>query len=55
MTSIRIIPAWDGENVQQKLDASIGHLPEDVQHKLLWGNAAKLYGIEGPGAESSRA
>jgi len=23
---------------------------EDVRHKILWGNAAKLYGIEAPPA-----
>jgi predicted TIM-barrel fold metal-dependent hydrolase len=38
------------ENVQEKLAASIGHLSADVRHKVLWGNAAKLYGIRGPGA-----
>jgi predicted TIM-barrel fold metal-dependent hydrolase len=38
------------ENVQQKLDASIAHLPPDVRRKLLWSNAARLYRIEGPGA-----
>jgi predicted TIM-barrel fold metal-dependent hydrolase len=36
--------------VQEKLAASIGHLSDELRHKVLWGNAAKVYGIRGPAA-----
>ncbi|HEV8297869.1 MAG TPA: amidohydrolase family protein [Acidimicrobiales bacterium] len=36
------------DDVEQKIDASLGHLPEDVRHKLLWGNAEALYRITPP-------
>ncbi len=38
------------ENVQEKIDASIGKLPDEVKRKVLWQNAADLYRIEVPGA-----
>jgi predicted TIM-barrel fold metal-dependent hydrolase len=38
------------DNVQEKLAASIGHLSDELRHKVLWGNAAKVYGIRGPAA-----
>jgi predicted TIM-barrel fold metal-dependent hydrolase len=37
------------ENVQQKIAASLAHLSPEQRHKVLWGNAAKVYGIKGPG------
>jgi predicted TIM-barrel fold metal-dependent hydrolase len=43
------------ENVQEKLSASIGHLSEDVRRKVLWENAATVYGIKGPDEASARA
>jgi predicted TIM-barrel fold metal-dependent hydrolase len=36
------------DDVDAKLAASIGHLPDDVQRKLLWDNAAALYRIPAP-------
>jgi predicted TIM-barrel fold metal-dependent hydrolase len=36
------------ENVQEKIDAGLGHLSDDVRHQLLWGNAEALYRITPP-------
>jgi predicted TIM-barrel fold metal-dependent hydrolase len=27
------------------IDAQLGHLPADVRHKIIYGNAARLYGL----------
>jgi hypothetical protein len=37
-----------GAEVRQKIDAAFGDLPKDVQHKVLFSNAADLYGVEAP-------
>jgi predicted TIM-barrel fold metal-dependent hydrolase len=42
------------DNVEEKLAASIAHLSADVRRKVLWDNAARVYGIQGPPAISSR-
>jgi uncharacterized protein len=33
------------DNVQETVERSMGVLPEDVRHNLVWANAAKLYGV----------
>jgi predicted TIM-barrel fold metal-dependent hydrolase len=38
------------ENVQEKIEKSLAHLSPAQRHQVLWGNAAKVYGIQGPGA-----
>ncbi len=35
-------------NIPETIEAGLGHAPPEVQHKLLWDNGARLYGIEGP-------
>jgi hypothetical protein len=35
-------------NVREKIDAAYGALPRDVQRKILWENAAALYGVGAP-------
>jgi predicted TIM-barrel fold metal-dependent hydrolase len=35
-------------DIDQTIAANLGHVAEDVRRKILWGNAAKLYGIEAP-------
>jgi predicted TIM-barrel fold metal-dependent hydrolase len=35
-------------DVDDKIEASLGHLSEDIRHKLLWDNAAALYRVEAP-------
>jgi predicted TIM-barrel fold metal-dependent hydrolase len=35
-------------NVREKIDAAYGALPRDVQRKVLWDNAATLYGVGAP-------
>ena len=35
-------------NIRETIEASWGDAPADVRHKILWGNAAKLYGITEP-------
>ena len=35
-------------NVREKIDAGLGEAPAEVRHKFLWGNAARLYGVEEP-------
>jgi predicted TIM-barrel fold metal-dependent hydrolase len=33
-------------NIQETIDAGLGHVSETVRRKILWENAAGLYGIE---------
>lgn len=40
-----------GDEVREKIDAAFGDLPEDVQKKVLFSNAAELYGVEAPDRE----
>jgi predicted TIM-barrel fold metal-dependent hydrolase len=35
-------------NIPETIERGLGHAPPDVRHKILWGNAAALYGIEQP-------
>ena len=35
-------------DIPKRIDASLAHASEEVRHKLLWGNAARLYGVEVP-------
>ena len=35
-------------NIQQTIDAGIGHVDDATRRKILWGNAARLYRIEEP-------
>jgi predicted TIM-barrel fold metal-dependent hydrolase len=37
-------------NVREKIDASLAHVTPEVRRKVLWDNAAALYGVEGPSA-----
>lgn len=36
------------ENIQETIHAGIGHLDSGTRRKILWDNAARLYGIEDP-------
>ena len=36
-------------NVREKIDAGLGDAPVSTRRKLLWDNAAALYGVEAPG------
>jgi uncharacterized protein len=36
------------ENIQETIDSGIGHLDDATRNKILWGNAARLYGIQDP-------
>ena len=42
-------------NIQETIEKGIGHLEEGVRRKILWDNAAKLYGIDEPAEEWQRA
>jgi predicted TIM-barrel fold metal-dependent hydrolase len=35
-------------NIQQTIDASLGHVKADIRRKIVWDNAAALYRIEEP-------
>jgi predicted TIM-barrel fold metal-dependent hydrolase len=35
-------------NVREKIDAGLAGQPVDVRRKILWDNAAALYGVEAP-------
>ncbi|MBW2268574.1 MAG: amidohydrolase [Deltaproteobacteria bacterium] len=37
-----------GDEVGETIESSLGSLSEEVRHRLLWENAAKLYEIEAP-------
>ena len=37
-----------GSEVRDKIDAAFGDQPEEVRHKILFSNAANLYGVEAP-------
>jgi predicted TIM-barrel fold metal-dependent hydrolase len=37
-----------GSEVREKIDAAFGDLPDDISQKVLFGNAADLYGIDAP-------
>ena len=37
-----------GDEVQETIDSKLGSLSEEVRHKLIWQNAARLYEIETP-------
>jgi uncharacterized protein len=39
-----------GPDVPATIKSSLGHLPSDVQRKILWSNCEELYGIESPTA-----
>jgi len=41
-------PTCIHEDVNDVIDSCLSNLPEDVQHDIVWGNAAKLYGISDP-------
>jgi predicted TIM-barrel fold metal-dependent hydrolase len=36
------------QEVRQKIDAAFGELPSEVRDKILFGNAAELYGVAAP-------
>jgi len=36
------------ENVDEKIERSLGHLSDEQRHQLLWANAEKLYRVEVP-------
>lgn len=38
-------------DVHEVIESGIGHAPTEVQRKILWDNAQKLYHIEGPNAD----
>ncbi len=40
------------DNIAEKIDAALGSLPAEQRHRLLWANAAELYGIEGSGSHA---
>jgi uncharacterized protein len=42
-------------DVRARIDASLGHAPADVRHKITWANAAQLYGIDAPDREPAIA
>jgi len=35
-------------NIAETIEANLGHASEEVRRKVLWDNAARLYGIEAP-------
>ena len=35
-------------NIEETIERGLGGVPDDVRQKILWGNAARLYGIETP-------
>ena len=37
-----------GEQVREKIDAAFGGLPKESRDRVLFGNAAELYGVEAP-------
>jgi predicted TIM-barrel fold metal-dependent hydrolase len=37
-----------GDGVRQKIDAAFGDLPQDVRQRILFSNAAELYGVGTP-------
>jgi predicted TIM-barrel fold metal-dependent hydrolase len=37
-----------GNEVRQKIDAAFGGLSQDVRDRILFGNAAELYGVGAP-------
>ena len=37
-----------GSEVREKIDAAFGDLPKDVRDKVLFENAAELYGVDAP-------
>ena len=37
-----------GDEVREKIDAAFGDLDVDSRQKVLFGNAAELYGVEPP-------
>ena len=37
-----------GDEVRPKIDAAFGNLPPEVQHRVLFANAAELYGVGTP-------
>jgi len=41
-------------NIAETIEANLGHMSEQVRRKVLWDNAAALYGVEAP-AEADRA
>ena len=36
------------DNVREKIDGALGEVKPEARHKLLFGNAARLYGVEAP-------
>jgi predicted TIM-barrel fold metal-dependent hydrolase len=36
------------ENIQETIQSGLGHLAPEPRRKILWDNAARLYGIEEP-------
>ena len=37
-----------GDGVRQKIDAAFGELPAETRERVLFANAAELYGVEAP-------
>ncbi len=35
-------------NIRETIETGLGHAPDDVRRKILWDNAAGLYGIPDP-------
>ncbi|MCU1456405.1 MAG: amidohydrolase 2 [Actinomycetia bacterium] len=35
-------------NIDETIAHGLGHVSDEVRQKILWGNSARLYGIEGP-------
>ena len=42
-------------DVRERIDAALGDLPAETQHRLLWTNAADLYGVAEPDVPSPLA
>ena len=36
------------DNVRAKIDAALGEASPEARHKVLFGNAAKLYNVDSP-------
>lgn len=37
-------------NIAETIERGLGHVTDEVRHKILWANAARLYGIEDEGS-----
>ena len=35
-------------NIEETIERGLGHVAPEIREKIVWGNAARLYGIDGP-------